>query len=361
MNLPPAQQRFVSEQTRYIELSEPLELEGGATIESPVIAYRTWGQLNSDRSNAVMVCHALTGSADVDNWWGGMLGSGRALDPDRDFIICSNVIGGCYGSSGPLSARPDGSRRYGGDFPRVTVRDMVRLQRQLLDRLEVSDLALVIGPSLGGMQVLEWAATYPDRVRAIAPIGVSAKHSAWCIGMSEAQRQAIIRDPLWRQGHYEPDSPPRAGLGVARMIAMVSYRSWHNFESRFGREQSDGDLFQVESYLRYQGDKLVDRFDAASYVRLTEAMDSHDLARDRGVMEAVLAAIRQPALVVSVSSDVLYPPQEQEYLASQLPNAEYAVLDSPHGHDGFLIDLDELGSLVKDFRRRLVPSAAAVG
>lgn len=361
MNLPPAQRRFVSSETRFLELDRPFELEGGERIAAPVVAYRTWGRLNAERSNAVLVCHALTGSADVDQWWGGMLGAGHALDPERDFVVCSNVIGGCYGTTGPLSPRPDGSGRYGGDFPRITVRDMVGLQSELLDHLGVRELSLVIGPSLGGMQVLEWAASFPDRVRAIAPIGVSAAHSAWCIGISEAQRQAIYRDPLWREGHYEPETLPRQGLAVARMMAMVSYRSWANFESRFARERAGEDQFQVESYLGYQGDKLVDRFDAVTYVRLTQAMDSHDLSRGRGEMETVLAGIRQPALVVSVSSDVLYPPAEQQYLARHLPNAEYAVLDSPHGHDGFLIDLDELGGLVGDFRAGLEPTAAAVG
>ncbi len=362
MKLPPAIARWLSPETRYRELPGSFRLESGESVDDPVVAYRTWGTLNRDGTNAVLVCHALTGSADADDWWAGMFGPGRALDPERDFIVCSNVLGGCYGTSGPLSPAPDGARRQGGDFPRVTVRDMVHLQRRLLDALGVRRLALVIGPSLGGMQVLEWAACYPERVGAIAPIGISARHSAWCIGISEAQRQAIWRDPLWRDGRYPDDAPPRQGMSVARMIAMVSYRSWENFESRFGREQAKPELFQVESYLRYQGDKLVDRFDAASYVRLTQAMDSHDLGRARGELEAVLAAIRQPALVVSVSSDVLYPPREQRYLAEHLPNARYEELDTPHGHDGFLIDLDELGEMVRAFRRGLdAPRAVAAG
>ena len=362
MKLPPAIGRWLSPETRYLELPDPFPLESGESVANPVVAYRTWGRPNRDGTNAVLVCHALTGSADADDWWAGMVGPGRALDPDRDFIICSNVLGGCYGTSGPLSPAPDGARRQGGDFPRVTVRDMVHLQRRLLDALDVGALALVIGPSLGGMQVLEWAACYPERVGAIAPIGISARHSAWCIGISEAQRQAIWRDPLWRDGHYADDAPPRQGMSVARMLAMVSYRSWENFESRFGREEANSGLFQVESYLRYQGDKLVDRFDAAAYVRLTQAMDSHDLGRGRGELESVLAAIRQPALVVSVSSDVLYPPHEQRYLADHLPNARYEVLETPHGHDGFLIDLDELGDMVRTFRRGLeAPRALATG
>ncbi|MEJ2603962.1 MAG: homoserine O-acetyltransferase [Gammaproteobacteria bacterium] len=360
MNLPPALARHISPETRFRELSGPFRLESGAIVDSPVVAYRTWGQPNRDASNAVLVCHALTGSADVDAWWAGMLGPGRALDPERDFVVCSNVLGGCYGTSGPLSPSPGGNGRLGSDFPRVTVRDMVHLQARLLDALGIERLSLVIGPSLGGMQALEWAACYPERVEAIAPIGVSARHSAWCIGISEAQRQAIQRDPAWLDGHYPEDAPPRQGMAVARMMAMVSYRSWDNLDSRFGRDRASDDLFQVESYLRYQGDKLVDRFDAVAYVRLTQAMDSHDLGRGRGELEAVLAGIRQPALVVSVSSDVLYPPHEQLQLAEHMPAARYEVLDTPHGHDGFLIDLEELGSLVADFRRDPAPARKAV-
>lgn len=341
----------VSPETRRFVSDTPIALEHGERLDSPVLAYRTWGTLNAAGDNAVLVCHALTGSADADAWWPGLIGPGLALDPAHDFIVCSNVIGGCYGSSGPLSQRTGEEGRFGGHFPRVTIRDMVRAQRLLLDALGVNSLALAIGPSLGGMQVLEWAATFPDRVRAIAPIGVSGRHSAWCIGVGEAQRQAIYSDPGWRGGHYR-DAGPQAGLAAARMMAMVTYRSWQNFESRFGRDPHQRDDFSVESYLRYQGRKLVDRFDAVSYVRLTQAMDSHDLGRDRGGdMEAVLRSMQQPALIVSVSSDVLYPPVEQEALAAHLPNAVYEVLPSPHGHDGFLIDMDPLAAMIRRFRR----------
>ncbi|MEO0997685.1 MAG: homoserine O-acetyltransferase [Pseudomonadota bacterium] len=347
------QRSLLSPDTRYFESKDALELESGAVLPGLTLAYRTWGRLDPAAPDAVLICHALTGSADADDWWPGMIGDGLALDPARDFIVCSNVIGGCYGSSGPLTTAAGGDRRYGGDFPQVTVRDMVQAQRRLLDALGVRRLKLVVGPSLGGMQVLEWAATFPERVESIAPIGVSGRHSAWCIGISAAQREAIYNDPAWQGGHYSDASPPAQGLAAARMMAMVSYRSFDNLAERFGRGREDSGEFSVESYLRYQGAKLNGRFDAVSYVRLTEAMDSHDVARGRGDYPAVLGTIAQPALVVSVSSDVLYPPREQRELAEALPNADYRVLESPHGHDGFLIDTAELGFMIKDFRSKL--------
>lgn len=351
----------VSPETRLARLPAPVPTESGATLGDVTLAYRTWGTLAPKGDNAVLVCHALTGSADADDWWPGLIGAGAPLDPDRDFIVCSNVIGGCYGSTGPFSPGPAG-QRLGLAFPRVTVRDMVRAQKHLLDALGVSRLRLVIGPSLGGMQTLEWGASYPGFVEAIAPIGVSGRHSAWCIGIGAAQRAAIAADPDWRGGRYPDERLPARGLAAARMMAMVTYRSWRNFEDRFERGSDQLDGFDVESYLDYQGRKLVGRFDAASYYRLTEAMDSHDLGRERGGdYREVLRAIECPALIVSVSSDVLYPPHEQELLAEHLPAADYRELDSPHGHDGFLIDLEPLAEMISDFRGGARAAVAACG
>lgn len=341
----------VSSDTRLWRSHGAIRLENGQTLDGVQVAYRTWGQLAPDGGNAVLVCHALTGSADADAWWGGLFGPGKALDPARDFIVCSNVLAGCYGTSGPNHAHPEDGEPWGSRFPQVTIRDMVALQARLLDHLGVGHLALVLGPSLGGMQVLEWAASYPERVGAIAPIGVSGRHSAWCIAISESQRRAIYLDPDWLDGRYPLDRPPRHGLAVARMMAMCSYRSWENFEARFGRRKQDwDDQFAVTSYLNYQGQKLYRRFDANTYVRLTQAMDSHDLARGRGDYEAVLRNIAMPALVVSVDSDVLYPPREQEALAGLLPAAHYEVLHTPAGHDGFLIETDALDEMLRRFR-----------
>lgn len=333
--------------TCHLDLLGPFELESGTSLPRVRVAYRTWGTLDEDGANAVLVCHALTGSADVDLWWGGLLGPGRALDPGKDFVVCSNVLGSCYGTTGPSSPRPDGGGLWGPDFPAVTVRDMVRLQAALLDALGVRRLRLVLGGSLGGMQALEWALLYPDRVEAIAPIATSGRHSAWCIAFGEAQRQAIQVDPV-------------LGLAVARAIAMCTYRSRASFEARFGRRLREPGLYEVESWLQHHGEDLVARFDSDTYVTLTRAMDSHDVARGRGAYEEVLRSIETPALVVTIDSDVLYPPEEQIELASLLPAARLAALRSPHGHDAFLIDVEPLNDLVAGFRATVKGGVACV-
>jgi homoserine O-acetyltransferase len=314
--------------TRSFALPVPLILENGGVLEDVTVAYRTWGRLDADRANAVLVCHALTGNADADEWWEPLIGSGRALDPDRDFIICSNILGSCYGTTGPSA--------YAGEFPRITVRDIVALQRVLIRHLGVRRLKLVIGGSFGGMQVLEWALSAPDLVESIAPIATNARHSPWTIAWSEAQRQAIALDPV-------------RGLAIARMIAMSTYRSHGSYVARFGRSH-DGDAFAVENWLRRHGDRLVARFDAKTYVTLTHAMDSHDVSRGRGTLESVLASISQPSLVVSIDSDILYPPVEQEELAVLIPDATLHTIESLHGHDGFLIDAAAINDAVKEWR-----------
>ncbi|MGH8279139.1 MAG: homoserine O-acetyltransferase MetX [Gammaproteobacteria bacterium] len=332
--------------THFVQLTEPLTLECGARLYDATLAYRTWGQPNATGDNAVLVCHTLTGSADADDWWSGLLGPGRALDPERDFIVCSNVLGGCYGSTGPQSINPVTGRRYGGAFPPITLRDIVRAQAAFLDRLGIARLTLVIGGSLGGMQTLEWAALYPERVAAIAAIGCGAQQSPWAIAWSEAQRQAICSDPNWNAGDYLPSAPPTAGLGAARAVAMLSYRHWGELGRRFGRAQNQAGAYQIESWLQHHSEKLVARFDAASYVALTRAMDSHDLMRGR----QDLSALQARALVVGITSDLLYPLAEQQALAALLPNAELAVLDSPYGHDAFLIEVEPLNRLIAEFR-----------
>ncbi len=337
-------------------------LEGGTPLREVPVAYRSWGRLNDAGDNAVLVCHALTGSPDAAEWWDELFGPGRALDPSRDFILCANVPGSPYGSVAPVTANPATGQPYGADFPRFTPRDTVRLHRKLLDRLGVRQVACALGGSMGGMHVLEWAFERTSDgapfVRTLVPIAVGGRHTAWQIGWSEAQRQAIYADPNWQDGRYSEDAPPTRGLAAARMMAMVSYRSHPSFEGRFGREVMDGaspddaSPFAVESYLRYQGEKLVDRFDANCYVRLTQQMDAHDVARDRGDYAAVLRSIEQPALVVGIDSDVLYPLVEQEELADHLPHATLEVLSSPHGHDAFLIELDDLNELIVRWRAR---------
>jgi homoserine O-acetyltransferase len=339
----------ISDETRFYQLPGSIDLENGAALAEVQVGYRTWGE---HRNEAILICHALTGSADADEWWEGLFGPGRTFDPDHDFIIASNVLGGCYGTSGPTSLRPGSTEWYGREFPRVTIRDMVEVQARLIEHLEVESLRLVIGGSMGGMQALEWAAMYPERVGGAVAIGVGSHHSAWSVAFSEAQRAAIWADPRFLDGNYQPGEGPDNGLAVARMIAMISYRGRANFESRFGRKTLE-DEFEIQSYLRYQGQKLVDRFDANTYLRLVDAMDSHDLARSRGDMSDVLAGMKTPFLAVGISSDILYPATEVEELATALPNARYQMLHAPQGHDSFLIDMANLDAIVTRFKNDL--------
>ena len=342
--------------------------EAGARLPGVEVAYRTWGALNADADNAVVVCHALTGSADAAAWWPGVVGPGRLADPARHFVVCANALGSCYGTTGPATLDASG-RRLGSRFPRVAVRDQARLHARLLNYLGVRGVALAVGASMGGMQALELALVDreagPDRVRRLVLIGMGAAHSAWAIGTSEAQRLAIRADARWQGGDYAADDPPLSGLAAARAMAMMTYRSPALYAERFGRERHEprpgpngpsvpgpGDpRFAVESYLRYQGAKLAARFDAGSYVRLTEAMDGHDVGRGRGREDApaALAGVRADALCVGISSDRLYLPAESRQLAGLLPAGRYAELASPFGHDAFLVDGDGLDALVRPF------------
>jgi homoserine O-acetyltransferase/O-succinyltransferase len=348
-DIPASLSGHVSDETRFYGVPRQIQLEAGETLERVTVAYRTWGQPSN---KATLICHALTGNADADGWWAGLFGPARSFDPGQDFIIASNVLGGCYGTTGPTSLKPGTNHWYGGSFPQVTIRDMVEVQAALLDHLGVETLRLVIGGSMGGMQALEWAAGYPDRVEGAVAIGVGADHSAWSVAFSEAQRSAIWADPRFEGGYYAPGSGPSHGLAVARMIAMISYRGKVNFESRFGRNTIE-DEFEVRSYLRHQGQKLVDRFDANTYLRLMDAMDSHDLARGRGPSQAVLAGVKTPVLMVGISSDILYPVDEVEDLAASLPNARYQMLHASQGHDGFLIETAGLDAIVTRFKNDL--------
>ena len=342
--------------------------EAGARLPDVDVAYRTWGTLNDAADNAVVVCHALTGDADAASWWPGMVGPGRVVDPARHFVVCANALGSCYGTTGPATldvsaSRPGraSGRRLGSRFPRVAVRDQARLHARLLNHLGVRGVALAVGASMGGMQALELALVDreagPDRVRRLVLVGMGAAHSAWAIGLSEAQRLAIRADARWQGGDYDASDPPAAGLAAARGMAMMTYRSPALYAERFGREpheprfEPDDPRWAVESYLRYQGAKLAARFDAGSYVRLTEAMDGHDVGRGRGREDAAtaLGGLRADALCVGISSDLLYLPAESRQLAAQLPGGRYAELVSPFGHDAFLVDGDALDALVWPF------------
>lgn len=347
-------------------------LESGAVLPSLEIAYTTHGTLNSEGTNALIVCHGLTGNAHardatlpsgetIPGWFNSVIGPGRGLDTDRFFVIASNILGSCNGTTGPASNNPVTGRPYRIEFPQMTIRDMVNAQKLLMDHLGVHRIVTVVGGSIGGMQALEWAVMYPAMVDTIVPIATSAQHSAWCIGISEAQRLAIMSDPEWRGGYYTEQ--PARGLALARSIAMISYRSQPSFERRFGRrETAEGDghervrlfqtiplTFSVQSYLRYQGQKLVDRFDANAYIYLTRAMDLHNLGAGRGMVRDVLGNLKARVLSVGISSDILYPTAEQQEIAAAVPSGQYCELQSVHGHDAFLIEFDWLNVQLKSF------------
>jgi homoserine O-acetyltransferase/O-succinyltransferase len=336
---------------RLIQSFDAVELESGQSLSGVEVAYQTWGALNNERNNAVVVFHSMSGDSDAASWWNAIVGPGRAICTNTYFVICANLLGSCYGTTGPTSINPATGKAYRGDFPVCTVRDQVQLQRRLLEELGVREVECVIGGSLGGFLALEWAVLDPTLKKVVA-VTSSGRHSAWCIGWTEAQRQAIFTDPNWNEGNYEPDQPPAAGLANARMIAMLSYRNPASFSARFGRERVPSEnnkelAFSVETYLRYQGGKLVDRFDANSYVRLTQTSNSHDLSRGRGSYLDVLRSIRQQVLIVGVDSDILFPLEEQQELADGIPNAEFAIIESPHGHDAFLLEGETLNAIVK--------------
>jgi homoserine O-acetyltransferase/O-succinyltransferase len=355
----------------------PFALEGGGLLRGVTLAYETWGELAADAGNAVLVCHALSGDSHAaggldpghptPGWWAELIGPGKALDTDRFFVVCVNVLGGCQGSTGPASPHPDDGRPWAARFPVVSIRDMVRTQAAVADHLGVQRWALVVGGSMGGMQVLEWGVMYPERVRALLPIATAAAASAQQIGWWSSGRRAIRMDPRWQGGDYYDAAPgdgPHEGLSTARMMSMMTFRSDDVFSARFGREVVEPvegftlwQRFQVERYLEYQGDKLVRRFDANSYLLLTKAMDLHDIGRGRGGMEAAFRRLRAPLLSVGVSSDILYPPHQSREIVDLASDAglkaDYAELDSPHGHDAFLIETDQLGALLKGFLARV--------
>ncbi|MFT4606170.1 MAG: homoserine O-acetyltransferase [Rhodothermales bacterium] len=336
---------------RHLVLPE-LTLESGRVLRLVPVAYRTWGHLNERGDNAVVVCHALTGDTDAADWWSALIGPGKPLDTNRLFVICANTLGSPYGSASPISANPDTGLRYGPEFGEVTVRDTVSAHRALVRHLGVNRIAHVIGGSMGGMLAIEWA-FHRHLVRSFSVVAAGGRHSAWSIAWGEAQRQAIYADPDFQNGRYSPDRPPERGLSVARMMAMVSYRSSGEFADRFGRTESEG-RFQVESYLHHNGAKLNGRFDANCYVALTKQMDTHDVGRARGGYETALDSLPQPALVVGIRSDVLYPLHEQAELASLLPGGRLEVLSSPFGHDSFLVDHAGLAVIVAPFLSQFV-------
>jgi homoserine O-acetyltransferase/O-succinyltransferase len=352
--------------------NQPLVLDSGMTIAPLQIAYQAYGTLNADKSNAVLVCHALTGDQHVANdnpvtgkpgWWETLIGPGKIVDTDRYFVICSNVIGGCLGTTGPASTNPATGKPYALDLPVVTIRDMVRAQAMLIDHLGIDSLFAVVGGSMGGMQVLEWAATYKHRVFAAMPIATAAKHSAQNIAFHEVGRQAVMADPAWAGGRYrEQGQRPEKGLGVARMAAHITYLSEPALQRKFGRKLQDRAAptfsfdadFQVESYLRHQGSSFVERFDANSYLYLTRAMDYFDLAEDHGgVLAKAFEGTKARFCVVSFTSDWLFPTADSRALVHALNAAgalvSFVEIESDKGHDAFLLEEPEFFATLRGF------------
>jgi homoserine O-acetyltransferase len=358
-------------QTQYFTFPGPLRLTSGKELGPITLAYETYGELNSDRSNAILVEHALSGDAHVagrhhpadrkPGWWDMMVGPGKALDTTKYFVICANCIGGCMGSTGPSSINPATGRPYGMSFPVITIEDMVEAETYLLDHLGIERVLCVIGGSMGGMRTLQWAVSHPDRVRLAIPIATTSRHTAQAIAFDEVGRQAIMADPNWKGGDYYGGPRPERGLAIARMIGHITYLSDEAMHRKFGRNliRENGlefgfeEEFQVQSYLRYQGDSFVQRFDANSYLYITKAMDYFDLTRPSGSLKKELSRAKAKFLVISFTSDWLYPTyQSREIVTALRQNNAYvtfAEITTPHGHDAFLLESRQLTSLISNF------------
>ncbi|RFB79281.1 homoserine O-acetyltransferase MetX [Methylovirgula sp. 4M-Z18] len=353
-------------------VERPLVMDSGASLRPFTIAYQTYGTLNAAKSNAVLVCHALTGDQHVanvnpvtgrDGWWENMVGAGRPIDTNRYFVICSNVLGGCMGTTGPASIDPATGKAYGLNLPVVTIRDMVRAQAMLIDHLGIETLFCVAGGSMGGMQVLQWAASYPNRVFSALPIATAARHSSQNIAFHEVGRQAVMADPDWRGGRYLDDGiQPQKGLSVARMAAHITYMSDEALHRKFGRKLQDRSAptfsfdadFQIESYLRYQGQSFVERFDANSYLYVTRAMDYFDLAADYGgSLAQAFRGSKTRFCVVSFTSDWLFPTSDSRAIVHALnaggASVSFVEIETDKGHDAFLLDVPEMMATVGGF------------
>ena len=363
-------------ETQYFTFAAPpdeLILESGEKLGHITLAYETYGALNAEKSNAILVLHALTGDAHAagfhpdenkPGWWDNMIGHGKAFDTDKYFVICSNVIGGCKGSTGPASINPKTNKPYGLDFPLITIKDMVAAQSRLVHHLGIEKLLCVAGGSMGGMQVLQWAVSFPEMVRAAIPIATTAKHSPQQIAFNEVGRQAIMADPDWQNGYYYDNTPPVRGLAVARMVAHITYMSDVSMAEKFGRrvkeEKPDKKFspdFEVEGYLQYRGDNFVKRFDANSYLYITKALDRFDLTNGSSLVKVFGAASPVKFLVIAFKSDWLYPAYQSKDIVRACKQAQidvsYCEINSTYGHDAFLLEVEEEEHFIKNFLRRI--------
>lgn len=338
----------ISQQTCSVFCNQdPLQLEHGGSLSPIDVAFNTYGEYIPGQTPVILICHALTANAEAageKGWWSALIGPDKTIDTRRFFVICSNVLGSCYGTSGPQQWLHSDAH---SELPNIDIRDIVRVQAALLDKLGIVDpLYAVIGGSLGGMQALEWAIMYPERVQRLVAIATCAQHSAWAIGLNRVARQAIMSDPSWNNGHYKEQ--PYRGFALARMVAMLSYRHKQSFDERFGRSQNQqpNSDFEVCDYLDYQGKKLVSRFDANAYLTLTRAMDLFDVARNRGSLQAALGQIKAKTWVIGIDTDLLYPAEEVRHWSQFITHSSYQEIRSAHGHDAFLIEWNQLEAML---------------
>lgn len=328
--------------------AHPLKLELGGELPRLEIAYHTYGKLNSAKSNVVWVCHALTANSDVADWWPHTVEKGAFLDPEKCFTVCANIIGSCYGSTGPLSVNPATGKPYYGDFPRLTIRDMARAHSLLADHLGLRRIHALVGSSVGGFQAVEWIAAEPRRFGRLVLIATDVKASPWSIAIDETQRMAIRADATWGEPRADAGA---AGLAAARAIGLLSYRGGEGYNLTQQDPESDTlpDDHRACTYQRHQGDKLVKRFNAYSYMTILDAFDTHDVGRGRGGVDAALRRICCPTMVVGLTTDIIFPPAEQREIARRIPGAVYREISSPLGHDGFLVEHGQLNAILNDF------------
>jgi len=362
-------------ETEYLTFAHPpdeLVLESGERLGQITLAYETYGRLNASKTNAILILHALSGDAhaagfhesgEKPGWWDAMIGRGKAFDTEKYFVICSNVLGGCKGSTGPSSINPKTNRPYGLEFPVITVKDMVNAQRHLIDHLGIEKLLCVVGGSMGGMQALQWTVSYPDRVRSAIPIATTAKHSPQQIAFNEVGRQAVIADPDWNGGNYYGGTLPAKGLAVARMIGHITYMSDISMAEKFGRRFKNGKKiskfgadFEVEGYLHYHGDNFVKRFDPNSYLYITKALDYFDLSNGKTLCE-VFKDVKAKFLIIAFKSDWLYPAYQSTEILKVCKlagiEATYCEINSTYGHDAFLLEIEEETHLIKHFLKKV--------
>ena len=328
----------------------PFHLESGEWLPELELAYTTYGELNADKSNVVWVCHAFTGNANPSDWWSGLIGEKRLFNPKHYFVICVNVLGSHYGSTNALSVNPLSGQQYFHDFPFVSIRDVVNSLILLRKNLEIDSIAYLLGGSLGGQQVLVWSVLEPEVIQKQILFSTNALHSPWGIAFNESQRMAISNDPTWESS--TPDAGME-GMKVARAIALLSYRNYETYNRTQSRDAGQVDFFRANTYQNYQGEKLLKRFNAYSYWTLSKMFDSHDVGRGRGGIQKALEHVLAKTLVIGITSDILFPPIEQEKIAQFIPNAKYVEIDSTYGHDGFLIEFEAMTNAIVDWEKEL--------